>query len=225
MRALLLAAFVLLLAAAADAQEKRKFDKSKHPWVRFKVGSWVSFKVTVSPPPPDQVARELKWELKNSGEGKYVIKETQNFMGSEKTETKMSALPTYVKSETVKIGTEEHVCHVWKSVEMGDKGRKTEALLWVDDKHRLIKMKSEGAEAIEAEAEGLDVEIEAGGKKLTASKLSGTIKKPLAGIKGKVTLWATDQIPGGTAKMVIEGDIQAIKMTMTLEVSKFEAKE
>ncbi|MBI4563899.1 MAG: hypothetical protein HY716_04300 [Planctomycetes bacterium] len=221
MRGLLLASVASLLVAAANSQEKKKFDPSKHPWVKYKVGSRVCYK-GVANTPMGEVTNVLRRELVKVAAGNFIIKETHNFKGKELTEMKMSALPTYVKADKVKVGSEEYPCHVWKSVEKG-KTRKTESLVWIDEKNRILKVKSDGGEEIDAVAEELDVEIEVGDKKVSCTKMEGTLRSSMAGIKGKITLWATDQIPGGMAKMILDPEVGGVKMTF--EITEFEGKE
>ena len=221
----------LVLAFAAGAgfaqdegkkkdQDKPKFDKTRHAWLKFKKGTWVKMGMTVSSEMGDQES-ERKKELKEVDDG-YTLAITTESMGQEDETEEWESIPEFVKKDTVKIGEKEYKCTVWKST--SEKANdESEDLIWLDEKGRALKIKVDGDTDYEVTAVELDVEVEIDGKKYKCVKMKGTVES--SQMEGKLVGWYTSEIPGGVARMEMEVELSGMSIEITMEVEEFEIKK
>lgn len=214
------ASFVLL-AAAAMGQD---FDKSKHPWLKYKAGTSVTFKITYE-------IGEMKQEgtmtqtLAEVREKDYVTKLKYDVMGQEQEREEVEEYPVKGGTETLKIDGKDVKCTIWVTKgKRGDNG--SESRMWIPEGSEVpvkVTFKVENEEDGELVAVKMNEEITVGGKKYTCVKLEGKLNAQMGELKA--VAYACGDVPGGLVKMTANGDVQGNKLTITNEVTQVDIKE
>lgn len=198
---LLSGALALWLCAAGQ-----DFDKTKHPWTKWKVESFAKYKVTI-----EAAGQTLDGEYKSSlaelKEKEYSTRHVFSFMGADQEETETESFPEKKGEEKIKVGEKEHACVVWAS--SGKRGEKElSSKTWISGATEVaLKMtwKAGAGETGEFTATKLGDKVDAGGKEFDAVLLEGEMTTDELGtMKGK--LWLAASVPGGILKMELASD-------------------
>ena len=209
-------AIALILSVAAQ-----DFDKSKHPWTRWKVDSYAKYKMTVEAGGGsfDGEYKSVLTEMTDKG---YSAVHTSSFMGTERAEKETETFGEKKGEEKLKVGEKEHACVVWSS--SGKRGEKeTTAKLWMTGGTEVpVKMtwKSGDDDTGELTATKLADKIAAGGKEFEAVLLEGDSTSAELGAM-KCKLWMHPSVPGGVVRMELAGD----QAKIVIDLVDFDAKK
>ncbi len=208
----------LALAALASlllAQDK--FPSDKHPWMRYKAGTFVKYKMVYEQAGQKQEA-EMVYTLVEVTADAYTLKVVSKAPGLEQERTEKEGLPVKAGAEKVTVAGKEVACTVWTAKgKRGDKPSDTK--FWLPEGSAIpvkVTSKTQDEEEAEIAATGLKEEATVLGKKHECVKLSGRLKTAQG--EAEITLWMTDKVPGGGARMEMSANGGALKATM--EVSE-----
>lgn len=213
----LCAAAVVVSVTVCQAQE---FDKSKHGWLKFKVGSWVKFKLSLDVA-GQKLEGDVKEELAKVDDTGSTTKVSAKLGEDEFPSEESESLPTRDGEETLKIDGKEHKCVIWKSKGKRDE-KETEVRVWMAEgaaSPLRITSKVEG-EDFDFTAVKLADEVSAAGKKLSCVKMDG--KMVMQGTELKGSLWMNPDVPSGMVKLTAEAEGT---MKLSLELVEFDAKK
>lgn len=211
----------VLLAAMAMGQD---FDKSKHPWLKYKAGTSVTFKLTYEVGEMKQEGT-MKRTLAEVKENEYITKTKYDMMGQEQEREETEQFPEKSGTETIKVDGKELKCTVW--VSKGKRGENTsESKMWIPEGSEVpvkITFKVENEEDGELTAVKLSEQVTVGDKKYTCVKLEGKLTAQMG--EFKAVAYASGDVPGGLVKMTADGEIQGNKLTINNEVSEVDIKK
>jgi hypothetical protein len=216
------AAVLLLVALVALPQEK--LESSRHPWLKFKVGTSVAYTITSEMGALRQEGR-LTHVLKEAKDGAYTVEVKVAQLGIEQTLEEKDSLPVKVGQEKLTVAGKELACTVWES--KGTRGpHAASSKVWLAEGIATpvkIIAKVEGQEENEMTAAAFEEKVTAAGKEYACARLEGKSKGPLG--EAQATVWVSDQVPGGLVKMVGKGKVQGALATTTLELAGVSEKK
>jgi hypothetical protein len=212
------ALFLALPAAAPQEAQPEKFPASKHLWMRWKPGTRVTYALTQQVPTGKHEG-DMVFALREVTAEGYVITVRTRLPGFEREQSEKESVPRKAGEEKITVGGKEQTATVWKSSGRRDEGE-TERRAWlVDGLNVPVKTVSKTkGEEFELAAESLKDEVAVAGKKVPCVKLSGKMNTPQG--PATITVWMTDQVPGGIARMetsALEGELR-----VTLEASEIQ---
>lgn len=208
----------LLLALFAPQE---KLDPSKHPWAKWKPGTWVKYRIT-------QQIGENKFEgtgtstLSKVTDEEYLVSTKYDFSGQMMEEEESETIPMKDGEETLTIEGKEVECVIWKS--NGKKGgTETEYRTWAaKEGSRLLKIVGKGGDVMDAVAVRMSESVEVGGKKYDCVRLEGSVSGKTG--EGTAVFWTTEEIPGGWAKMEMKYPGKQ-EITVELEVLEYKTEK
>ena len=218
-----LAALALSLALlAAFAQET--YDPQKHPWMKWKPGSFVRYRMTTEMAGQKQEG-EITYTLSEVTASGYALKVKAQMMGMNQEKQEQESVPVKVGTERLKVRDKEYACTIWMS-----KGKRgdfpSETRFWTTDGVSFplkTALKVEGEEAFEMVAVSVSEEVTVAGKTYGAVMLSGKMKT--AGGEAEVTTWMSDQVPGGALRMETRMQVQGATVPSRLEAVEIVANK
>jgi len=218
---------VLVLAgvavAGSGAFAQQAFDKERHHWAKYKVGTSITFKMTVETG-GNKAEGSLKQELKEAGASSFKLVHMYDMAGQKSQEEETEEMPTRSGEETLKIAGKEYTCVVWSS--KSKKGESEGATrFWLADGVKApLKLEiKDGEDVSTLTAVSLSEKIKAGGKEYDCVKLEGGMAS--GGQKGKGTLWLHPDIPSMTVRMDVSFQAEMGAMETSLEVSAVDIKK
>lgn len=212
---------LILAAATASAQD---FDKSKHPWARYKAGTSVSYILTMDMGPMGAHTGTITQILKEVTNKNFTrtIRNAVTMMGQEQVqeEEESEAFPVRTGEETLTVDGKEYPCVTWKA--SGKKrGQDTEACFWItEDGSKLLKVSEKRQDQeFSVTAVKLSDETETGGKKYDCVRLEGKMTNPTG--ESVITIWSDwDGLPSGFVKVSMKDEKNSTEVTFTLSEVK-----
>ena len=207
----------LLILAALAAAPQEKLETSRHPWLKFGIGTRVAYTITSEMGALRQEGR-LTHVLKEVKDDRYTVEVKVAQLGIEQTLEEKDGLPVRIGQEKLTVGGKELSCTVWES--KGTRGpHAASGKYWLAEGIAApvkIVSKVEGQEENEMTAAALEDKVTAAGKDYLCVRLEGKSKGPLG--EAETTVWVSDQVPGGLVRMVGKGKVQGAVATTTVEI-------
>jgi len=205
----------ILLAIAGIAQDE--MSKDKHPWMKYKVGTTVSFKMKIDAG-GQQVEGTMKQELTELKDKSYTTKTAFDVMGQQNEENEVEDIPTKGSEETLKIGDKEYKCTIWNSKSKRGEKESTNRIWVADGMNVPLKLEIKDAEntsTILASAVGDKIKV--GEKEYDCVRLEGDMATDMG--KAKAKFWMNADVPGMAVKLSfdIKGDMGESQMTFELD--------
>ncbi len=214
----------LALLALLALLPQEKLDPSRHPWLKFKVGTSVAYTLTSEVGALKQEGR-LTHVLKEVRETDYTVEVKVAQLGLEQTLEGKDGVPVKVGEEKLAVAGKDLSCTVWES--KGTRGpHATTGKYWMAEGIPIavkIVTKVEGQEDNEMTAVAFGEKVTAAGREYACVKLEGKSKGPLG--EAQTTLWASDQVPGGLVRMIGKGKVQGNAATTTVELAGVSEKK
>jgi hypothetical protein len=208
----------LTLAVLALALLPQDVDTKRHPWLKWKKGSFTRFKMNVDLG-GQQLELGTRQELSAADDKEFTLAVTTEANGQAQESETVESVPKKDGQETLKIDGKEYTCTIWKSSRSRG-GRDSEVRYWfADGADAAVKFTTKGEDEAEFVAVKLAEELTVAGKKLSCVKLEGTLKGRMGEMKG--AFWFSPDVPGGAAKFGLEGE----KGKFGAEVVEFEGKK
>lgn len=212
------------LLALLPAQEK--LDRARHPWLKWKEGSFATYTLAVDGAGIKQEG-ELTCTLSKVGEKGGAVRIAKR-VGHNRDDGGDQPVDDAVKSGdgTVKVGEKEYACTAWKM--------KTRDLLdlpelelffteGVDAPIRVRGPKESRSGAVDLAAVSLKETVKVGEESLECVKLEGKAEAPKGTVK--MVVWMTPKVPGGYARIEVEQAVGEVKVKLALSLAKYEAKK
>lgn len=221
MRAALAAAFAGLFLGTSFGQEgeARRFDKGPHSWFRHKPGTAVKYRIATALAGLKQEG-EIFFTLDAVSATGYKVEVRLRMSGQEDAREEIENVSEKAGTETLTIAGKERVCTIWKSTGKRDHSPSEHRFWMAEGINVPVKVTSKiGDDEFEMTAEKLDEVVAAAGKKFTCAKLTGKMKDPNV-TDSYITIWWTDEIPGGWAKMELGGKTQGQAFSTRFEVEE-----
>jgi hypothetical protein len=213
---------LLLMTAAILALAQDQMSKDQHHWLKYKVGTSVTMKLTMSAG-DQKMEGTMKQTLTEAKDKSYTVKSSFEFAGQTNEEDEVEDIPTKVGEDTLKIGDKEYKCVKW--VAKSKRGEKeSTATVWLSEGIKpplKLEIKDErGTSVVTASAVG--DKVKAADKEYDCVKLEGEMNTDQG--KAKTKFWMCGDVPGMAVKidMVISGDQG--DMNMVFELSQVDVK-
>jgi hypothetical protein len=205
-------ALLLLLPSLQD-----KLPAEEHCWLRFKTGTWVKSVITIEDGGrTDQGIQTLS--LTERDGDKYVIEEASTLSLGPKTLNRTAAAVKTGKAE-VTIQGKPVACTIWTAT--GERnGSPTETRYWIPEGGKdpvRVAFRQDGVEG-EMTAVSLKETLKVGDRTFSCVKLQGKVATVRG--RGPMTVWTTNEIPGGQVRMDLALDTPAGKVTFKVEAAE-----
>ncbi len=221
---ILVFSFFLSSLVTAGAQEelgKPAYDKSRHPWLKWAVGSSVTFQLNFMFGDKTYKGKQtLSLEIATAES--FTVKSDRVFGGKE-TDRSEETFPEFLRKEIVDVQGGKVECGVWKIRTKKTSGESSGLTIWIEPSGgrllKYIKVLPDGSGREEVRAVKLEEEVTVGGRKVSCVKLEGSDDR-----KGEilaVTYWWSLEIPGGMVKAVKKGTAQGQALVATMETVSF----
>jgi hypothetical protein len=213
----------VVVVAGSSASAQQAFDKDRHHWAKYKVGTSITWKMSVASG-EQKGEGSLKQELKEVGAASYKLVHVYDMAGQKSEEEETEEMPTRSGEETLKIAGKEYKCVIWSS--KSKKGETEGATrFWLADGVKApLKLEiKDGDETSTLTAVSLSEKLKAGGKEYDCVKLEGEMAS--GGQKGKGKLWLNPDIPSMTVRMDVSFQMEMGAMETSLEVSAVDIKK
>ena len=188
--ALLLIPFVVGLVSSPQEQ----FEKTKHPWLKWKVGAYAKFRTTMSGKDGTITLKLIK--IVETG---YTLSKESHMFGMTQLKEDAITIPQNVGVETLVIDGQRLECAVW--AQKGTEGGEAiERKVWVPKaKDFAVKIETTGGDELKLEAKKLKEEIGIESKKYVCVRLEGTRRVPSGRVK--MVGWQNAEVVGGLVKL------------------------
>ncbi len=212
---------LVLVAAPAGAQDGAALDNARHPWLRWKEGSYTRLKMTVGKNKSDMVHI-----LKEVTEEGFVTEIQTKLFGSMDIFRDEEKLPKRDGEETLKLEGKDFKCTIWKAAAVRH-GKDAESKYWIDDGGRVLKIARtldmfQGPLVVQAVKAGEKRKVK--DRELECLKLEGTCRAP-TGADATVEVWTSPEVPGGTLRTKVTYSTGKADATMDVEVVDYEGKK
>jgi len=213
---------ILALAAALLLAPQDEFDKSKHPWLKWKEGATVEYTMSQE---MGEMKNEGSYTLKLSKvtDKGYTVMTTVDMGGSSNDTEDTQELPVKDGEESVTVGEDKYDCVIWKN-KGSRSGEESETRIWLaKDKGLPVKLVTKGKQGFEVTATKFGENVEADGKKYECVRLEG--KMEMGQNEAKFTMWYSPEVPGGAVQAKIEFEMGENKGTILVTLKKYDAKK
>jgi len=206
------------LAVLALALLPQDVDTKRHPWLKWRKGSFARFKMSVDLG-GQQLELGTRQELSAADDKEFTLAVTTEASGQTQESETVESVPKKDGEETLKIDGKEYKCTIWKSSRSRN-GKDSEIRYWfAEGADAAVKFTTKGDDEAEFVAVKFGEEVTVAGKKLSCVKLEGALKGRMGEMKG--SFWFSSDVPGGAAKFALEGD----QGKFSAEVVEFEGKK
>lgn len=213
---------LLLLAVLAHAPQE-KLDASRHPWLRFKAGTSVAYKVT-SEVGVLKEESQMTYSLKEIDEGGFTLEVKVAGIGKEQAMDGKEGPYLKVGEEKVRVAEKDHACTIWES--KGQRGPySTKTRYWLAEGIAVpLRLVSQvDAQESDVVATSLSEKLAIGGKEYDCVRLEGKTKNAQG--EAETTVWLSDPVPGRLVKIAAKGKVQGAGMTTTVELAGVSEKK
>ncbi|MBI2901328.1 MAG: hypothetical protein HYY17_14180 [Planctomycetes bacterium] len=218
MNRLWLACLATLLAAAPP----QDFDKSKHPWTKWKEGSYAKLKMSTEMGEMKQEG-SITYTLTKLTDKDFTVSTAVEAAGNTHDDAETEEFPTKAGEETLTVDGKKFECVIWKS--KGTRGgSESETKVWVPKgKDFALKITTTGGQEVSFTAVKLGEKVKVMEKEFDCVRLEGTIGQ--GGSDMKATIWTHPSIPGGMMKGEMKLKAGEQEGTITLELVEMKAEK
>jgi hypothetical protein len=214
--------FALGLLSCEQKADVGQFDLKKHPWCKWKVGTYARYRLTIREPAKQD--RTVGWtiRLESAGHDSFTLLTTSRGGNEASAVSEIELFPQFETEETVTVGEESLPCTVWSA-----QGKKetfpTLRRYWLDEQGRILKVsyRQQRQERYEHEltAVAFNEEVRVAGSPFRCTRMEGTVW--LGDRTAQVKQWWSPELPGFVARAETLFEMNGDRLTIQRELVDF----